>query len=248
MSVTESNGGPQTEGRVVLVAGGTARTGEAVLRRFLEHEFLVATTVRDRAKLTDTLVRLPDQGAHVQVIEVDLLEEGGAERAVAQVIDRFGRLDAVTTLVGGGFSSKPFAETSLDDLRRMVEGNLYSTYTLCRAALPHMLARGGGYVATVAGGSAFDPGYGRSLFGASKAAVVTLTKGIARDHKQQGIRANCLMAGTIATAEARRYLNEDDLRAAATLREFADALVFLCSPAASGLSGAVIELNGREID
>lgn len=77
---------------------------------------------------------------------------------------------------------------------------------------------------------------------------MTLTKGIARDHKQQGIRANCLMAGTIATGAARRYLKEEDLQAAATLQEFADALVFLCSPAASGLSGAVIELNGREID
>lgn len=141
ISGPESNGGSQAAGRVVLVAGGTARTGEVVLRRFLEQGFQVATSVRDRAKLQATLAHLPEQGANVQVIEADLLEEGGAERAVAQVVERFGRLDAVTTLVGGGFSSKPFAETSLDDLRRMMEGNLYSTYALCRAALPQMLAQ-----------------------------------------------------------------------------------------------------------
>ena len=111
-----------------------------------------------------------------------------------------------------------------------------------------MLAQGAGYLATVTGGSALDPGHGRSLFGASKAAVVTLTKGVARDHKAQGIRANCLVAGTIATEEAQRYLSAEDFRAAATPQEFADALVFLCSPAASGLSGAVVELNGREVD
>jgi NAD(P)-dependent dehydrogenase (short-subunit alcohol dehydrogenase family) len=111
-----------------------------------------------------------------------------------------------------------------------------------------MLAQGEGYIVTVAGGSALDPGYGRALFGAAKAAVVTMTKGIARDYKAQGIRANCLVAGTIATDAARGRLSDEDFRAAATMQEFADALQFLASPAASGLSGAAVELNGREVD
>ena len=154
----------------------------------------------------------------------------------------------MTTLASGGFQQRPFAETSLDDLRQLVEGNLYMTYNLCRAVLPAMLAGGGGHIVTVAGGSALDPGYGRSLFGASKAAVVTLTKGIARDHKGQGIVANCLVAGTIATDEARGYLDEESLRAAATLDEFASALLFLCSPQSAGINGAAVELNAREVD
>jgi NAD(P)-dependent dehydrogenase (short-subunit alcohol dehydrogenase family) len=78
--------------------------------------------------------------------------------------------------------------------------------------------------------------------------VVTLTKGIARDHKGQGIVANCLVAGTIATDEARGYLDEESLRAAATLDEFAAALLFLCSPQSSGINGAAVELNAREVD
>jgi NAD(P)-dependent dehydrogenase (short-subunit alcohol dehydrogenase family) len=111
-----------------------------------------------------------------------------------------------------------------------------------------MLAQGGGHLLTIAGGSALDPGYGRALFGASKAAVVTLTKGIARDHKGQGIVANCLVAGTIATAEARQRLPPDDLRAAVTLDEFAGAVVFLCSAQSSGINGTAVELNAREVD
>jgi NAD(P)-dependent dehydrogenase (short-subunit alcohol dehydrogenase family) len=157
-------------------------------------------------------------------------------------------VDAATTLASGGFRQRPFAETSLDDLRGLVEGNLYMTYNLCRAAVPVMLEQGGGHVLTIAGGSALDPAYGRALFGASKAAVVTLTKGIARDHKGQGIVANCLVAGTIATDEARGYLDEESLRAAATLEEFAAAVVFLCSPQSSGINGAAVELNAREVD
>ena len=180
------------------------------------------------------------------VADVSLTDE--ADRAVAETVAAFGRVDAMTTLVGAGYQQKPFAETSLEELQRVVDGNLYTTYTLCRAVVPHMLSRGAGYIVTVAGGSALDPGYGRSLFAASKAAIVALTKGIARDHKQHGIRANCLVAGGIATEAARRYMNAEDLKNAATLHEFADALVYLCGPGASGLSGAVVELNGREVD
>ncbi|HEU5316380.1 MAG TPA: SDR family oxidoreductase, partial [Chloroflexota bacterium] len=187
-------------------------------------------------------------GDRLAPIVADLSRSDDAERAAAETVSRFGRVDATTTLVGAGYSQKPFAETSLEELRRVVEGNLYTTYTLCRAVVPRMLAQGEGYVVTVAGGSALDPGYGRSLFAASKAAIVALTKGIARDHKQQGIRANCLVAGGIATDAARRYLSAEDFRNASTMEEFADALVYLCSPGASGLSGAVVELNGREVD
>ena len=234
-------------GRVALIAGATARTADAVLQRFVDGGFRIGAIARDREKLSASLERLGGGDAVLPIV-ADLSRAEEAERAVAETVARFGRVDAMTTLVGAGYSQKPFAETSLDELRRVVEGNLYTTYLLARAVVPNMLTRGEGYIATVAGGSALDPGYGRSLFAASKAAIVALTKGIARDHKQQGIRANCLVAGGIATEAARRYMSAQDLCSAASLEEFADALVYLCSPAASGLSGATIELNGREVD
>jgi NAD(P)-dependent dehydrogenase (short-subunit alcohol dehydrogenase family) len=241
-----------TQGRTVVLGGATARTGEAVLRAFLDAGYRVLATTRRPAVLRQTLARLAPGGGggarEVEVVTADLLDPGAAERVVAVARERFGRVDAATTLASGGFRQRPFAETSLDDLRGLVEGNLYMTYNLCRAAVPVMLEQGGGHVLTIAGGSALDPAYGRALFGASKAAVVTLTKGIARDHKGQGIVANCLVAGTIATDEARGYLDEESLRAAATLEEFAAAVVFLCSPQSSGINGAAVELNAREVD
>ncbi|MGH2352053.1 MAG: SDR family NAD(P)-dependent oxidoreductase [Chloroflexota bacterium] len=233
--------------RTVILGGATARTGEAVLRTFLAAGYRVVATTRRPERLREQVAGM-SEGEMVQVVEADLREPAQTERVVATAVERFGRVDAMTTLASGGFQQKPFAETSLDELRRLVEGNLYMTYNLCRAVLPPMLAQGSGHIVTVAGGSALDPGYGRALFGASKAAVVTLTKGIARDHKGQGIVANCLVAGTIATDEARRYLSDEDLRAAATMEEFANALLFLCSPQSSGISGAAVELNAREVD
>jgi NAD(P)-dependent dehydrogenase (short-subunit alcohol dehydrogenase family) len=243
----------RTQGRTVVLGGATARTGEAVLRAFLDAGYRVLATTRRPDVLRQTLARLAARGGgggagEVEVVTADLLDPGAAERAVAVARERFGRVDAATTLASGGFQQRPFAETGLDDLRGLIEGNLYLTYNLCRAAVPVMLEQGGGHLLTIAGGSALDPAYGRALFGASKAAVVTLAKGIARDHKGQGIVANCLVAGSIATEEARRYLDEESLRAAVTLEEFASAVVFLCSPQSSGINGAAVELNAREVD
>ncbi len=233
--------------RSVIIAGATARTGPAVLRAFLEAGFAITATSRRLDRLRAVLEPLPG-GQAVQAMEADWLDPAQAAQVVAAARERFGRVDAATTLVQAGFLQQPFAETSLDDLRRLIEGNLYTTYNLCRAVLPAMLEQGAGHLVTVAGGSALDPAYGRALFGASKAAIVTLTKGIARDYKARGIVANCLVAGTIATEEARRFLDEEALRAAATLEEFAAALVFLCSPQSSGINGAAIELYAREVD
>jgi meso-butanediol dehydrogenase / (S,S)-butanediol dehydrogenase / diacetyl reductase len=243
----------RTQGRTVVLGGATARTGEAVLRAFLDAGYRVLATTRRPDVLRQTLARLAPRGGgggagEVEVVTADLLDPGAAERVVAVARERFGRVDAATTLASGGFQQRPFAETSLDDLRGLIEGNLYMTYNLCRAAAPVMLEQGGGHLLTIAGGSALDPAYGRALFGASKAAVVTLTKGIARDHKGQGIVANCLVAGTIATADARRHLSPEDLAAAVTLEEFASAVVFLCSARSSGINGTAVELNAREID
>ena len=240
-----------SDGRTVVLGGATARTGEAVLRAFLAAGYRVLATSRRPDALRETVDRVAGAAgdrARVEVAPADLLDPAGAERVVAACKERFGRVDALTTLTSAGLRPRPAAETSLDDLRRQIEGNLYLTYNLCRAALPVMLEQGAGHLLTIAGGSALDPGYGRALFGASKAAVVTLTKGIARDHKGQGIVANCLVAGTIATADAQRRLPPDDLKAAATLEEFAGAVVFLCSPASSGINGTAVELNAREVD
>jgi NAD(P)-dependent dehydrogenase (short-subunit alcohol dehydrogenase family) len=236
-----------THGRTVLLAGATARTARTVIQTFLAAGFQVAAVARDREKLRRLLAEVGDAGA-VQPVHADLLDPAQVMRAVEDARRRFGRIDAMATLAQAEFLQKPFAETQLTDLRRLIEGNLYTTYNLCRAVLPVMFEQGGGHIVTVAGGSALDPGYGRSLFGASKAAIVTLTRGIARDYKARGIVATCLVAGTIATEEAKRYLSEEELRAAATMQEFADALVFLCSPQSSGINGVAVELYAREVD
>ena len=97
-------------GRVVVLGGATARTAEAVLRAFLGAGYRVVATARRPEAVRQTLARLPGGGA-VEVVEADLLDPAGAARVVAVAQERFGRVDAMTTLASGGFQQRPFAET-----------------------------------------------------------------------------------------------------------------------------------------
>ena len=234
------------EARTILIGSATARTGGAVISAFLDAGYQVATTARNRDRLQAALSRIP-HGDTVLGIEADLAEADQANSAVEQTCAAFGHLDAAT-LLSGSFDQREVTETTLADLQHQIEANLYTSYNLVRAVLPAMLAQGHGHIITIAGGSAFDPAPGRALFGASKAAVVTFTKGVARDYKQRGIVPTCLVAGTIATVEAEQYLDEEDMRNAVSLDEFANALVFLASPEATGFAGSILELYAREVD
>jgi NAD(P)-dependent dehydrogenase (short-subunit alcohol dehydrogenase family) len=101
---------------------------------------------------------------------------------------------------------------------------------------------------TVTAGSSRDPQPSFGLFGAAKAAVNTLMRAVAREHKADGIVANALVLGGVATEAARGYLDAEEFAAAATPQEVADALAFLASDRASGINGALVDLNAREVD
>jgi len=218
-----------------------------VLASFRKEGYRIATTARDLHRLQAALRSVPG-GEDILAIPADLAVPEEAKAAVQEAVDAFGgRLDVALNLAQA-FHQAGVGETSLADLEALIRANLYTTYNLARAVLPVMLAQGGGHIITVAGGSALDPAPGRALFGASKAAVVTLTKGIARDYKQQGVVPVCLVAGTIATPEARQYLTPEEFHWAVSLDEFANALLFLASPRATGFAGSVLELYAREVD
>lgn len=234
------------EARTILIGSGTARTGEAVITAFLNAGYRVAATSRNSENLDETLRRIPN-GETVLGIEADLSQPDEAAAAVERASTAFGSLDAAT-LLSASFHQSEVTETSLADLQHQIEANLYTSYNLVRAVLPAMLAQGHGHIITIAGGSGLDPAPGRALFGASKAAVITFTKGVARDYKQRGIVPTCLVAGAIATEEARQYLDAEDFQDAVTLDEFANALVFLASREASGFAGSILELYAREVD
>jgi len=178
----------------------------------------------------------------------------GAERAVRETVAHFGRLDGVANLSGNG-KFVALSESTLDDFHLNIEGFAITNYNLILPSLRQMLAqsarpntRSRGRLVTVTAGSSRTPQPNFGLMGAAKAAVNTFMLAVAREHKADGIVANALVLGGVATEAAKAYLDADSFAAASTPEEVGDALVFLLSDIASGINGALIDHNAREVD
>jgi NAD(P)-dependent dehydrogenase (short-subunit alcohol dehydrogenase family) len=216
---------------------------------------MVISRRRERAVATIDSALSPEARGSAHAIDVDLTDPRDAERAVSATVERFGRIDALVNLAGSGFGQVPFAESALENLRVDLDSYIVTAYTIASAAVRAMLtqsyrdgARSRGRIVTVTAGSSKDPAFGRALFGAAKAAVNTLMLGLARDHKADGIVANALVLGGVAFAGAEAFYSPEEFAAAAAPEEVAEVLAFLASERATGINGALVDLNARETD
>ena len=243
-------------GDAVVLAGATGRVGGATLATLVREgaRVLVVSRSADRARnAIDGLLDDAERAAAVP-FAADLADPAQAAAAVDACVERFGRVDALVSLAGDGHVVR-LVDSSLDDLRANYTAFVETAYNLALPALRAMLAqpyrdgaRSRGRIVVVTAGSSKQPAPGRGLFGVAKAGVNVLMQAIAREHKADGIVANALVLGGVATAAARAYYSPEDFAAAATPQEVADALAFLASDRGSGVNGALVDLNAREVD
>ena len=245
------------EDNVILLAGATGRVGGATLATLAREGARIAVLSRDRERAQAAIVEVLEPAARERAIAIraDLSDPASATAAVAECVKAFGRIDALVNLAGSGGGRIPLTGSKLDDLRFTLAAFTETAYNLSLPALRAMLAqpfregaRSRGRIVTVTAGSSKAPAPGRGAFAAAKAGVNALMLSIAREHKADGIVANALVLGGVAFAGAEMFYSPEDLAAAATPQEVADALTFLASDRASGINGALVDLNAREVD
>ena len=245
------------ENDAILLAGATGRVGGATLATLVREGARVAVLSRDRGRAQATIAEAVEQNQRERAIAIqaDLHDPASAAAAVAECLKAFGRIDAVVNLAGSGPERKPLAGSELEDLRLNLAAYTESAYNLAIPALRAMLAqsyrdgaRSRGRIVTVTAGSSVQPAPGRGTFAAAKAGVNALMMAIAREHKIDGIVANALVLGGVAFAGAESYRTPEGMKAAATPQEVADTLTFLASDRSSGINGALVDLNAREVD
>ena len=241
----------------ILLAGATGRVGAATLTALVREGARVVVLSRDKSRARATIEEALDGQSRERAVpyRADLAEPADAQRAAAFTADRFARIDALVNLAGSGFGPLAVEDSSLDDLRRNLGSFVETAYNITAAVLRVMLAqpyrdgaRSRGRIVTVTAGSSKDPAPGRALFGAAKAAVNTLMLGVARDHKADGIVANALVLGGVGFAGAEQFYSPEDFKAAAAPQEVAEVLAFLAADRSSGINGALVDLNAREVD
>lgn len=240
----------------IIVAGATGRVGGTTLREFAAQgaRVLVLSRTEENARTAIEEYVIAEHQERVVPFAADLSDANAGAKAVGEALRRFGRIDAVVSLVGQGHFV-PLVDSTAEDLQANYESNLLANYNLLVPALRAMLAQeqpegalSRGRLVAVSAGSSKDPQPRFGLFGASKAGLNVLMQAIAREHKADGIVANSVVLGTVATETAKSYLSDEDYAAASTPAEVASVLAFLASESATGINGALVDVNAREVD
>jgi NAD(P)-dependent dehydrogenase (short-subunit alcohol dehydrogenase family) len=222
--------------RSVLVCGGTGGLGAAVVDAFADAGWrVVVPAVRPGGVARED----------VETVTADLTDPDDVARAVrAAVADPAAPLRAVAQLVGGFAQDQPVADTPVDVFEAQFARNLRPTYLVCQAALPRLAAAGGGAICCVSSRSALHPFAGAAGYCASKAAVITLARVIAREGAPDGVRCNVVVPSQIATPAMLASTPPERQGKLVPPAEVARVVRFLCEEESAPVNGAAVPVYG----
>ncbi len=246
-------------GRVVLVTGASTGIGAAVARGFGACGARVAVHChRSAAEAAAVVAAIATAGGEAWVEHADLAVPAHAAALVDRVAARAGGLDVLVNNAGHLIRRTPFADADAALLRDLLDVNLGALVSACHAALPHLRARGrGAIINTTSVAARNGGGPGTVLYAATKGAVSTFTRGLAKELARDNIRVNAVAPGIIATPLHAKLTPPETFRAmtaqipmgrAGSAEECVGAYLFLASEACSGyVTGQVIEVNGGQL-
>ena len=239
-------------GRVVLITGSSRGIGAEVAAKAAAEGAVVAVHYQSSAEgAQQTLDRVRAAGADGATFTADLGDGQQAERLVADVIERFGRLDGLVNNAGRT-QVGPFLEIEPDDWNEIIRTDLTAAYHTCRAALPGMLERGSGTIVNIASRLGQIGVAETAAYSAAKAGLLGLTRARAKEFGPRGIRVNAVAPGVTVTemttdlvdSEAgRQRLRDMPLGRFGRADEVADSVIFLLSDASSLFLGQTLNPN-----
>ena len=224
-----------------LITGGTGGLGAAVTRTFLDGGWRVVVPVFDVAERE----RVP---AHERlVLERADLSDPDSTAAVTAIAaaEEDAPLRALVNLVGGYAGGGRIHETPVEDYEAQLRLNLRPTYLACQAAIPHMLAAGGGAIVCVSSRAALKPFTGAAGYIVGKAAVLAFVDALAVEYRDDGIRANAILPSVIDTPANRSSMPDADHSRWVAPEEIASVVRFLCEDGSGVVSGAHVPVYGR---
>ena len=237
--------------RVAVVTGGARGIGRAVGKWFLAHDCRVVLLDRDSPTLTQTVADLARPDALLG-IDCDVSDPAQVERAAAEVMARFGRVDALVNNAGVAVF-KPVLETSFAEWREVMATNLDGAF-LCTQAFGALMAKQrSGAIVNIASISGLRASTLRVAYGTSKAALIHMTKQHAVELGNVGVRVNVIAPGPVETEMAKLvhsvairsdYYDTIPMGRYGSCEEMANVVGFLCSAEAAFVNGQVVAVDG----
>ena len=243
-------------GNVAMVSGASRGIGRAIALGLAAEGCRLSLCARGKEGLEQVAQEVHGRGAEAVALVVDVTNEGDARRWVEETRNRFGQVDVLVNNVGGSRPGGNLA-ASREDWRSGFELNFFSALDLCRLVVPLMREQKSGCIINIA--SIYGREWGGPMtYNAAKAAVISLSKEMARELAPQGVRVNSVAPGSIlfpgGSWEKRQKENPQAIAAFVkaelpfgrfgTPEEVADVVVFLASDCARWVSGACINVDG----
>lgn len=233
-----------TTAATALITGGTGGLGSAVTAAFRSDGWRVVVPTRPMRSGASPPPVAREQG--VESVEADLLDAAGAAQAVrAAVSDPEAPLRAVVNLVGGFAGGARVDAMPVEDFEAQLTLNLRPTYLVVAAALPHLIAAGGGGIVCVSSRAAVQPFSGAAGYITAKAAVIAFAQAVAVEYRDEGVRCNAVLPSVIDTAANRASRPDADPSSWVAAEHIAGVIRFLCGPDSEPTSGAAVPVYGR---
>jgi NAD(P)-dependent dehydrogenase (short-subunit alcohol dehydrogenase family) len=244
-------------GKKAFVTGASRGIGRVIAVALAAAGADVAIAARNQDGLAATAREVADLGRKAFVFPLDVTHQDDVTATVHEAIKLLGQLDIVVNNAGGMNFMVPFLDMRIAGWEKVLRLNLDSTVYICQAAGPHMRERGSGSVINVASVAGMSSAPGLIPYGAAKAAVISVTKTLAVEWAQYGIRVNALCPGWTATDLNQNLWGAPDggrsiianvpMARWARPEEMAGPAVFLASDASSYMTGQVLVVDGGQL-
>lgn len=244
------------EGRIAIITGGGSGIGYEACKLFAAEGARVIVADRNRAAASAVAGEIAEANGKAQPFTVDVGREAEVKAMVAAVVAEHGRIDILVNNAGYGFAGSVVA-TSEADWDALMAVNVKGVFFGCKHVIPVMAGHGGGAIVSTASAAANIGIHDRAAYVASKGAVAALTRAMAIDHVDAGIRINAVAPGTIESPYFTKMLSGPDgaeLRQGLEGRqamerlgkpvEIAQAILWLASDDASFCTGTVMVVDG----
>ena len=246
------------EDHVAIVTGAGAGIGRGIAKLFAQVGAAVVVSDLKEQNASQVAQEIKDTGGKSIAVACDVTNDDALESLVKSTLDAFKKITLLVNNAGGG-GPKPF-DMPMDTFVWAYKLNVFSVFRLCQLCAPHMETAGGGAILNISSMSAENRNMKMAAYGSSKAALSHLTRNIAFDLGPMGIRVNAIAPGAIKTDALASVLTPEienamlkhtPLSRLGEVDDIAYGALYLCSPAASWVSGQVLTVSGggvQELD
>ncbi|HUL41981.1 MAG TPA: SDR family NAD(P)-dependent oxidoreductase [Burkholderiales bacterium] len=232
------------EGKVALVTGVSheGQVGQTVAKALAAKGAALAICARTQSNVEARAKELRDAGARVFALAANLTDESQVRQLIERAISEFRKIDILVNLAGGLTRYKAAVDFSFDDWNHELGNNLLSVFLVSRGVFPHMREAGGGVIINFARAGLAQANM--VAYNCAKAGVEALTRTLALEGRDFGIRVNAVAPGLVDTTSNIAAMKPKDMKRWAKRQDIAEVVAFLASDAAAGITGQVIPVTG----